>query len=166
MRPRSVRLAVDPKRAFELLEDPRSLRALVTGARRIHRFGPRWPEPGTAVQHSVGLPPFVIRDATVVSECDPGRRLVLEARLRFLGTLKVQFEFAAEARGSTLTISEHPVAGIINLPGMRNLVEAATGLRNAQLGRRFARLVAKREELAASAAGNRPNTPSETRPHA
>jgi uncharacterized protein YndB with AHSA1/START domain len=157
----TVTVPVDPDRAFRLLEDPRSIRALVAGARRIRRFDSRWPEEGSAIHHSVGVPPLVLRDVTRVTECDPGRRLVLEARLHLLGRLTIEFDLAPESGGSQskLTVSEHPVGGPISLPGVTGLVGVAIKLRNAELARRFARLVAKREELAARAARNAPSSP-------
>jgi len=149
----SIRLPVGPERAFALLEDPRSFRALVAGVRRIRRFDPRWPEPGSAVHHSAGFPPLMVGDTSVVTECEPGRRLVLEARLHFVGRLIVVFEFAPDGTGSVLTLSECPTAGPVNLPYVRWLVEVVTAVRNAEMGRRFARLVADREALAATATG-------------
>jgi hypothetical protein len=146
----STVLPVDPGRAFQLLEDPRSLRAMVAGAHRIRRFDPRWPDVGSAVHHSVGLPPLVLRDVTVVMECLPGRRLVLEARLRFLGVLIVEF-------------TERPASGAVTQPGLRSIVEGATALRNAELCRRFARLIRRRERFAATAVRNAPSPVSESR---
>jgi uncharacterized protein YndB with AHSA1/START domain len=162
----SVFLPVPPDRAFQLLEDPRSLRALVAGARRIRRFDPRWPEPGSAVHHSLGVPPLGVRDVTVVTECEPGRRLVLKAGIHYLGSLIVEFELEPHGTGTVLSVTERPAAGAVNLPGMREIVDAAAAVRNAGLGRRFAKLIAKRERLAATADKSRPSSDHVHRQHA
>jgi hypothetical protein len=142
---------VKTERAFQLLEDPRSLRVLVVGARKIRRFDPAWPDTGTALQHSVGVPPFVLRDRTVVTECIPVRRLVLEARIRPVGTFLATFEFEPHPSGCTLAVEEHAVGGLCALPGINQVADRLIGLRNAELCRRFRRLAERREQLAAAA---------------
>lgn len=137
-------LPARPDVAWALLEDPRSFRYLVPGARRIRRFHPRWPEPGTEVQHTVGLPPLLVRDCTEVLAAEPPERLLLEARLRHLGSLHVEFCFRPHGPGTRLTIRESVSAGPLAAPGLRQATEIAIAFRNLDICRRYRRLVKKR----------------------
>lgn len=65
---------------FAVLADPRTYDDFVVGTKRIRRFEPTWPELGSALQHTLGVGPFVLRDATSVEEVDGERRLVPSAR--------------------------------------------------------------------------------------
>ena len=140
----STVLAASPSEAFRLLEDPKTFERLVAGARRIRRFDPRWPEPGTAIHHTVGIPPLLVRDSTEVIEMTPPSRLRLEARIWPLGTLEVEFEFADHPEGSTLTVREQPVAGPVAAPGVRRLTAIGVKLRNLEICRRYRKLVTDR----------------------
>lgn len=142
-----MELPATPARLFELLEDPRSLRTLVVGARRIRRFDPRWPEVGSTLHHTIGWGPLVVRDTTEVLDCVPGRRLVLQARIRWFGTFVVSFDLAPGLAGGTrLAIEEEPREGLVSLPVVRQAVEAGIRIRNAELGRRLQRLSDHRDE--------------------
>jgi hypothetical protein len=150
-------LPVSRDRAWLLLEDPRSLKILVVGARAIRHFDPRWPEVGTVVHHSVGVAPLVIRDTTVVTGCEPGRHLVLEARVRPFGRFEVDFRLREHADGCVLEVRERVLSGPLSTGPMTAVTEFALRLRNAELSRRFLRLIERREQqyerLVASRAG-------------
>ncbi len=139
-------LDVPRSRAFELLEDPRALRRLVAGARTIRRFDPAWPDAGTCIHHTVGIPPVVVRDTTEVVEVEPDRRLLLDARVQFLGRFAIELTLEdAPGGGSDLTVREEAVGGLLGARALRRLTDAAIHLRNRELCRRFARLLATRE---------------------
>jgi uncharacterized protein YndB with AHSA1/START domain len=152
MATRTVGLDAPPERVFAVLENPASLGAAVPGTRRIRHFDPAWPALGTRLHHSVGLGPFVLRDHTEVLEVEPPHRLVLEARLRPLGSLRVEFSLAGRPGGTELTIDEQPAGGLVALAALRPLVNALLRLRNHELGRRLRRIVAAREARRRSAA--------------
>jgi len=136
---------VAPERVFGVLDDPRSLAYFVVGSRNIRRFDPRWPDTGTTVHHTVGIGPFAIRDTTEVVEVHRPTRLVLDTRLRPLGAFSVTFSITAGTEGSTLTVEEHPVRGLVALPGVRRVVDAALVWRNRWMTHRVGRLVDRRE---------------------
>jgi hypothetical protein len=138
-------LPVDAPRAFRLVEDPKSFEYLVAGARRIRRFDARWPEPGTAIHHTVGVPPLVLRDRTEVLALEKDRRLLLAAHLRPLGTLEVEFTFETTGTGCLLTVREVPRRGPISWPGVRGMAIMAVWLRNLEICRRYRRLVRIRQ---------------------
>jgi hypothetical protein len=141
-------LPVTPERAFEALEDPRSFRYLVAGARRVRRFDPRWPEPGTALHHTVGIPPLLVWDQTEVMASEPPGRLLLEARIGPFGALSVEICFRARPDGCEMVVTERPVRGLVNQPVLRQIVEAGIRVRNAEFGRRMRRLVDLRDQAA------------------
>jgi hypothetical protein len=138
-------LPVTAERAWQLLEDPRSLKLLVVGARVIRRFDSRWPDAGTVVHHTIGVRPLVIRDTTAVTRCEPGRRLVLEARLRPLGRFEVDFALRDHEQGSLLEVRERVISGCLAAGPLAALANAAVRVRNRELCRRFRRLVEHRE---------------------
>lgn len=141
----STVLAVPPERAFRMLEDPKTFERLVAGARRIRRFDPRWPEPGTCIHHTVGIPPLLLRDSTEVIDLQDPSRLRLEARIWPLGTLLVEFAFSPHPDGCTLVVRERPTAGVLNAPRLRHLTSAAVRLRNLEICRRYRRLIEQRD---------------------
>lgn len=136
----SAVIPVPPEQAFRLLEDPASFRRLVAGARRIRRFDSRWPEPGTRLDHTVGIPPFLVRDHTVVVDQSPPGRLVLDALIRPLGRLRVEFRFEPHTDGSLMTVVEEPVEGPVGWPAVRPVTQLALRLRNGEICRRFRKL--------------------------
>lgn len=138
-------LPASPTLAFSVLEDPRALRMLVLGARRIRRFEPHWPSPGSTVHHSVGFFPLVVRDTTVVLECEQDRHLLLEARVSRLGAFQVDFRLDPLPDGTTrLLIEERVIRGLLKASPVRPVVDMAIKLRNRELGRRYRHLVEQR----------------------
>ena len=141
----STVLAAPSEKAFRLLEDPKSFERLVAGARRIRRFDARWPERGTAIQHTVGVPPLLLRDSTTVIEVRSPHLLRLEAGVWPLGALLVEFTFTAHPEGCTLVVREEPMAGPLDLPGVRRLASGGIRLRNLEICRRYRRLLDDRD---------------------
>ncbi len=146
-------LSVSPGEAFRLLEDPGSFQHLVAGARRIRRFDSRWPEEGTRLYHTVGIPPLVVRDHTEVVEEHPPARLALDAHIRPLGRLAVEFRIEPHGGGSRLTVHEEPVGGPVDWPLVRRATRLALRLRNREICRRFRNLTDLRHRSAGGGAG-------------
>lgn len=139
--------------AFGLLEDPKSFERLVAGTRRIRRFDPRWPDEGSMIHHTIGLPPLVIRDATRVLAMRHPDFLRLEARVGPLGALLVEFEFTAAAGGCRVVVREEPCYGFLRRPGVRQAAQLAVTLRNLGICRRYRKLVGERLAAAGVRAG-------------
>ena len=118
----------------------------VVGTRTIRSFHPRWPELGTEIHHSVGIGPLVLRDTTEVIGAEPPRLLVLEARIRPLGVLRVELRFAPRSGDTLLTIDETALTGPVALPGIHLLVDGMIAVRNQEMARRVGRLVEAREQ--------------------
>lgn len=136
----STVVAAPPEEAFRLLEDPTAFERLVAGARKVRRFDSRWPDPGTRLHHTLGIPPLVVRDHTEVVANRPGESLVLEAKAGPLGQFRVEFSFEADDGGCRLTVSEQPCAGPAAWPGVRRLTRMALGVRNREICRRYRKL--------------------------
>jgi uncharacterized protein YndB with AHSA1/START domain len=137
----STVLPAPPARAFAVLENPRSFERLVAGARRIRRFDPRWPDQGTVIHHTVGVPPLLVRDTTEVIEVEPPRLLRLEARIWPAGTLQVQFEFSPCPEGCRLVVREEPSSGPIGWPVVRDVARLAIRARNLEICRRYRKMM-------------------------
>jgi uncharacterized protein YndB with AHSA1/START domain len=147
-----INLPAPPEFSFGVLEDPRSLAYFVVGSRTIRRFDPRWPELHTEVHHTVGIPPFVIRDTTEVTDVRPPHLLTLEARFRPIGVTVVEFRLSPHPEGTELTINEYPVRGPLALSLLAKLVDGLITLRNQESGRRLRKLVEARQAQQALAA--------------
>lgn len=141
-------VAASPEAVVALLASARSYGYVVPGAHHVRRFHPRWPEGATVLEHSSGLGALSVPDRPVVACAEPPRRLVLQARLRPLGTLDVASLLALGPEGWALTIEEAPVASLLARAGLRPLVGRAPQVRNAALVRRLWRVLVARAERA------------------
>src|ERR671939_303251 len=90
----TIEVGVPPAAVYAVLGDPRFLANWVVGASRTRGLEGRWPEPGSLVHHTQMQ---VLDDTTSVLECEPGRRLKLEARARPLAVVHV--DVTLEPRG-------------------------------------------------------------------
>ncbi len=130
---------------FAVLSDPRPYAFFVVGTKRIRRFDPGWPAHGAALHHTVGVGPFVLRDATRAVEVDPPRRLLLHAGLRPLGTTQITFTLVSVGERTEVVMEEWPIDGPVARMWNRAL-DRLLGLRNRELLRRLQRLAERREQ--------------------
>lgn len=138
---------------YAVLADPRRYADFVVGSRRVRRFDPRWPEPGTAIHHSLGFEPLVLRDSTVSLEDDPPRRLVVEARMRPLAITPTAFDLAPDGAGTRVVAEEHPTSGLLSW-AWNPALDGVLRLRNAVMLRRLKRLAEDRERWRRRAAAH------------
>lgn len=101
-------IPADPERIWAVLADPGSYGYWVVGSDTIRDADGGWPQPGTKIHHRVGFGPLKINDDTQVIESEPGRRLVLHARARPLGTARVELQLAAEGTSTRVVMIEGP----------------------------------------------------------
>jgi uncharacterized protein YndB with AHSA1/START domain len=94
-------LDAPPAAVFAVLATPETYAEWVVGARRIRSADDSWPQPGSQLYHEVGVLPATLRDSTSVLECEPDRRLVLQARARPLGVARVVIELIDVGDGRT-----------------------------------------------------------------
>jgi uncharacterized protein YndB with AHSA1/START domain len=136
----SMRFDVPPERAFEVLSQPRSYAFWVTGARSVEDHDPNWPAPGSSFRHTQGVAPLVITDTTSVVSADPPRRLELEARVRPFLVVRIVLELEPNGAGTSVTIDEWPVGGLLELPLKIPPGPQLIQLRNKEALRRLRRL--------------------------
>lgn len=136
-------LDVPAEAVFAVLSDPGAYAYFVVGTRTTRRFDPGWPAVGSALHHSQGVGPLVLRDQTCVVEVEPGRRLVLRAQLGPIGVHRVSFTLAPVGSRTRVEVDEHPIDG--PAAALWNPVaEALMRLRNRELLRRLGAVARRR----------------------
>ena len=107
----SVTTTASPEQVWSVLADGWSYAGWVVGASRIRRVDGPWPAVGSRVHHSVGSWPLLLDDNTEVLECDPPRRLVLQARGRPFGEARVSLALEPKGNGCAVSILEDATDG-------------------------------------------------------
>jgi uncharacterized protein YndB with AHSA1/START domain len=105
------RFNCSPEQVFAALEDGWTYPLWVVGTSRMRDVDEGWPACGTKLHHSFGVWPLLIDDNTEVTEIEPGKRLVLEARGWPVGKAKVEITVEADGDGSLVSISEDITGG-------------------------------------------------------
>lgn len=96
---------------WDVLADGWTYSQWVVGNSRTRAVDSRWPEPGCAIRHSIGVWPLVIDDQTVVESCIPGEELVLLAGLGWLGAARITMRLTEIPDGCRVDMIEVPVQG-------------------------------------------------------
>jgi uncharacterized protein YndB with AHSA1/START domain len=139
--PATVQLNVDapPQAVWEVLADGWTYASWVVGASRVRAVDANWPEVGSTLHHSVGVWPLLINDHTDVLECQPGSRLVLQARGWPTGEATVNIMISDLGSRSLVSIQEDVSAGpVLTVP--QPIRQAATVPRNRETLRRLGML--------------------------
>ena len=112
MATRSTHVAATPDEVWSVLADPWSYATWVVGTVKIRDADSTWPAVGSKLHHSVGAWPLLLEDETEILECEPGRRLVMQARGWPAGEARV--ELVLHPEGDNLTrvgMDEKPTHG-------------------------------------------------------
>lgn len=128
-----------PERIWSVLADGWLYSSWVVGAVRMRDVDGHWPAVGARLHHSIGAWPVMIDDTTSVTEVEPGRRLVLQARGWPAGEATVIMTLRPEGDGTRVVMAEDASVG----PGRfipAPLRHAAIVPRNRESLRRLARL--------------------------
>lgn len=144
--------AAPPERVFDVLAYPAHYAYIVPGTRRIRRFDPDWPTPGSRFHHSLGVGVTVLRDVTTCVEVDPPHRLVVRAHMRPLAVNETVFRLRARRDATLVEVEEVPVAGPAARPRVAAVVDRILWLRNGMLVRRL-RTVVERRSIRAGPSG-------------
>lgn len=126
-----------------VLCDPTAYGHFVVGTKRVRRFEPQWPEPGSTFHHSVGAGPFVLRDRTDAVRHDPPSGLVVRPHIRPFVVLETVFALEARGDETLLRLDEYAVDGLFR-PVWPGPLDALLGLRNRLVVQRIARLAEQR----------------------
>lgn len=100
-----------PDRVWAQLSDGWMYTGWVVGASHIRDVDSEWPQVGTRLHHQVGAWPVTINDTTHVVECEPERRLVLQARAWPVGEALIVIELEADGDGTNIRMHEQPTHG-------------------------------------------------------
>jgi uncharacterized protein YndB with AHSA1/START domain len=100
---------------WEVLADGWTYSQWVVGNSRTRAVDTHWPQPGSAIRHSIGVWPLVINDQTTVESCTPGRELVLRAGLGPFGAARITVRLTDIPDGCRVEMIEVPMAGPMNL---------------------------------------------------
>jgi uncharacterized protein YndB with AHSA1/START domain len=133
---------------FAVLTDARSYEQWVVGCKEIRAVDDRWPSPGSAFHHRVGLGPLNVADRTEVITIEPPRLLVLRARARPIGQARVTFELTGAAGGCQIVMTEEPLDARTKRY-WNPVLDKLTSLRNVETLRRLKNLAEERATMAA-----------------
>lgn len=128
-----------PEAVFAVLADGWTYPSWVVGASRMRDVDEDWPEPGSAIRHSVGIWPAVIDDETVATEWDPPRRASFTAKGWPIGEARIIMEARPHAEGCVVRMREYAIRGPMQYVP-RLLTEPALDLRNREALKRLAYL--------------------------
>jgi uncharacterized protein YndB with AHSA1/START domain len=133
---------------WAVLADADTYDDFVVGTKRIRGHDANWPDPGSALHHTVGVGPLAIKDRSRVVECEPPRLLRLIAGVRPVGEAEVVFTLEPLGPASTrVVIEEHPVKGPMKTV-WNPVLDKLTNGRNAELLRRLSNVVEERARTA------------------
>ncbi|MCV7435103.1 SRPBCC family protein [Mycolicibacterium bacteremicum] len=99
------------QQVWDVLADGWTYSGWVVGNSRIRAVSSHWPAPGSRILHSIGTWPAVIDDETVVEKCDPGRELVLLAKVRPAAQARITMQLSdTESGGCRIAMTEVAVS--------------------------------------------------------
>lgn len=134
-----------PAAVWEVLADGWLYPSWVVGASRARAVTPDWPAAGARLHHSVGVWPVVLDDETTVLSCEPGHRLLLDARTRPAGSQTVEIVLEPAANGGTrVSMREDTADGPLRL-SPHTLRQVGLGIRNHETLHRLCLLAERRE---------------------
>jgi uncharacterized protein YndB with AHSA1/START domain len=99
-----------PADVFGVLTDPDAYGFWVVGAKRIRGHDRGWPRRGTRFHHTVGVGPAELSDDSKVLDVQEDKRLVMEARIRPIGTVLVDVELKPKKRGKATKVTMRETA--------------------------------------------------------
>ncbi len=96
---------------FAELSDGWMFPCWVVGASHIRAVEAQWPSAGSLLHHRAGWWPLSVADSTSVLECDPPRRLVVQARVWPFGAATVTMSTRPERDECRVNMLESPTRG-------------------------------------------------------
>lgn len=105
-------IGVPPAAVWETLSDGWLYAVWVVGTAKIRAVDPGFPAVGTKIHHGFGLWPVLIEDESEVLECEPGKRMLLQARGWPVGEATTLVELRVAGPGTAVRLVETPTKGI------------------------------------------------------
>ena len=131
------------QQVWDVVSDGWTYSQWVVGNSRMRAVDSMWPQPGSSIEHSIGIWPAVINDETIVEECVPLERLVLLAKGRPLGAARITLRLLDTGAGCRIEMSEVPAGGPLKYVP-RRVALAAAWPRNRECTWRLAALAERR----------------------
>lgn len=133
----TTELAAPAEVVWAALSDGWTFSAWVVGTVKIRAVDPGWPSVGTKLHHSVGAWPLTLQDDTEVTECEPGRRLLMRARGWPMGEATVELTLYPAGDHTLVEMYEEPTSGpgawlnnpVLDAVGRKRLEETLDRLR-------------------------------------
>ncbi len=123
-------------RVWAALADPYGYGEWVVGSREIRDIEGDWPQPGSTFHHTQGFGPVaLVKDTTTVLECDEGRRLKLEVRIRPWLIGHVELTLVDDGAGTRVRMVEQTRGGVMK--PLKPLLDRAYKPRNVESLRRL-----------------------------
>ena len=134
-----------PEDVFRVLDDGWLFVGWVVGASRMRDVDAAWPTEGAQLQHSFGVWPFVINDATTVLEYQSPRHMVVQPKGWPLGEARVSIDVRPHRKGCIVRIQEESVTGPAKLIP-RRIMDLGLHIRNIETLRRLSYIAERRKE--------------------
>jgi uncharacterized protein YndB with AHSA1/START domain len=133
----TTEVAASADQVWQALADGWTYANWVVGTVKIRDVESSWPEAGSKLHHAVGIWPLLVQDETEVVECEPGRRLLLQARGWPAGEATVEFLLHPAGDHTLVEMYEEPTSGpgawvhnrLMDLVGAKRLAETLDRLR-------------------------------------
>ena len=133
----STEMAVPTDDVWAVLSDGWTYSAWVVGTVKIREVDPGWPIVGAKLHHAFGAWPLMIKDETEVLECDPGSRLLMQARGWPMGEATVELVLHPAGDHTVVELFEEPTVGpgawlnnpLVDAVGKKRLEETLERLR-------------------------------------
>ena len=137
----TAHIDVAPSEVYSVLANGWYYSGWVVGTSHMQAVEETWPAAGSRLFHSSGVWPAVLTDETRVEELVPNERLVMTARGRPFGEVRIEMTLKSEGRGTRVTLTETPIKGPVSWLQNR-LADAVLRRRNVES---LARLAAMSE---------------------
>jgi uncharacterized protein YndB with AHSA1/START domain len=109
-----IHVAATPEAVFAVLSKPEQYAEWVIGTKRTETVDASWPAPGSKLRWTAGVGPLETSDVTEVVEAEPGRRLLLRARMRPVGETEIELVLEPSGGGTRIVMREEPVEGLVD----------------------------------------------------
>jgi carbon monoxide dehydrogenase subunit G len=133
----TTEMAAPVEAVWAALSDGWSYSAWVVGTVKIRDVDPEWPAVGAKLHHAVGAWPLTLQDETEITECEPGRRLLMQARGWPVGAATVELTLHPAGDHTLVEMYEEPTSGpgawinnpVLDAIGKKRLEETLDRLR-------------------------------------
>ncbi|REK86945.1 SRPBCC family protein [Streptomyces inhibens] len=110
VRHRLIRSA--PEAVWSFLCDGERYGAWVVGTSESHEQEGNWPQVGSAIEYTVRVGPWTLKNQTTVRRHEPPKHLEMEVDSGVLGTVRISLELRPWGDDTLVILDEHPLRGL------------------------------------------------------